>query len=324
MINANSFRFFQKHSHFFPGRNPLLHEVISPDNGRLSLDAPDRFLQTLKSLFVDVNKMLPFFWRQMGRGNLDAERRVDICVELRPFDLFKVISHLKHGFSALNNKGVLSKPIDKIYSEASIGKGYFEQLGIKKVIATPHSMADGYVNSNEKIIKLRDELREAAKANGINIELDAAAEYYADEAFMDKIARKDLLTMGKRYVLMELSYVSKPQNVGEIVYKLQVAGYDLILAHPERYPYYHEEDFSSYESLKDRKVFFQINIPSLVGRYGAGAEYTAKRMIDEGMVEFVGSDLHTLNSFEVLRTCLKDKYLEKILTSDKLLNKTLL
>ena len=39
--------------------------------------------------------------------------------------------YLKHGFSALNNKGVLSKPIDKIYSEASIGKGYFEQLGIK-------------------------------------------------------------------------------------------------------------------------------------------------------------------------------------------------
>lgn len=200
----------------------------------------------------------------------------------------------------------------------------FEQLGVKKVIATPHSMADGYVNPNQKILKLRDELREAMKANDIHIQLDAAAEYYADELFMEKLANKDLLTFGKNYVLMELSYVSKPQNVGEIVYKLQVAGYDLILAHPERYPYYHEEDFSSYESLKDRKVYFQINIASLAGRYGAGAEYTAKRMIDEGMVEFVGSDLHSLNSFEVLRMCLKEKHLEKLLTSDKLLNKTLL
>ena len=147
----------------------------------------------------------------------------------------------------------------------------FEQLGIKKVIATPHSMADGYVNSNEKILKLRDNLRAAMKANDIHIPLEAAAEYYADEAFMEKLANKDLLTFGKNYILMELSYVSKPQNVGEIVYKVQVAGYDLILAHPERYPYYHEQDFSSYESLTDRKVFFQINIASLVGRYGAGA-----------------------------------------------------
>jgi hypothetical protein len=39
--------------------------------------------------------------------------------------------YLKHGFNALNNKGVLSRPIDKIYSEASVGKGYFEQLGMR-------------------------------------------------------------------------------------------------------------------------------------------------------------------------------------------------
>jgi hypothetical protein len=39
--------------------------------------------------------------------------------------------YLKHGFTALNGKGVLARPMDKIYSEASVGKGYFEQLNIK-------------------------------------------------------------------------------------------------------------------------------------------------------------------------------------------------
>ncbi len=200
----------------------------------------------------------------------------------------------------------------------------FEALGVKKVIASPHSMADGYINSNEKILQVRDEVREAIHKNGINIQFDAAAEYYMDELFMQKIEQRDLLTVAKNYVLMELSYLSKPNNTGEVIYKLQVAGYNLILAHPERYPYYYEDSFADYRDFKDRGVYFQINLGSLVGKYGGQARYTAEKMIDEGMVEFVSSDLHSVPQFETLRECLKSKHLEKLLSSDKLRNKTLL
>jgi tyrosine-protein phosphatase YwqE len=200
----------------------------------------------------------------------------------------------------------------------------FAALGFKKVIASPHSMADGYINSTEKILAARDVVRTAIAEKGIDIQFDAAAEYYMDELFMEKIEKRDLLTVGKNYVLMELSYLSKPTNTADAIYKLQVAGYNLILAHPERYPYYHEESFAHYKEFKNRGVYFQINLGSLVGKYGAGAKYTAEKMIDENLVEFVGSDLHTLGQFNMLRDCLKQKHLEKILTSDKLRNKTLL
>jgi hypothetical protein len=56
--------------------------------------------------------------------------RMDVSLTWQVYQGLRSL-YLKYGFSALNNKGVLSKPIDKIYSEASIGKGYFEQLGIK-------------------------------------------------------------------------------------------------------------------------------------------------------------------------------------------------
>jgi tyrosine-protein phosphatase YwqE len=200
----------------------------------------------------------------------------------------------------------------------------FAALGFKKVIASPHSMADGYINSTEKIMAARDVVRAAIAEKGIDIQFDAAAEYYMDELFMEKIEKRDLLTVGKNYVLMELSYLSKPTNTADAIYKLQVAGYNLILAHPERYPYYHEESFAHYKEFKNRGVYFQINLGSLVGKYGAGAKYTAEKMIDENLVDFVGSDLHTLGQFNMLRDCLKQKHLEKILTSDKLRNKTLL
>jgi tyrosine-protein phosphatase YwqE len=144
-----------------------------------------------------------------------------------------------------------------------------------------------------------------------------------DELFMEKLEHKDLLTIGKNYVLMELSYLSKPNNTGEVIYKMQVSGYRLILAHPERYPYYYEDSFAHYKNFKDRGVFFQINLGSLVGKYGAQAKYTSEKMIDENMVEFVSSDLHTVPQFQMLRDCLKSKHLEKILSSDILRNKTL-
>ncbi len=199
----------------------------------------------------------------------------------------------------------------------------FSELGFKKIITSPHVVSDGYNNTTEIILSGRDKVRTAIKENNIPIEFDAVAEYYLDDSMNEKIEKKDLLTLGNNFVLVELSYLTKTNNIRDLIYKLQVAGYRVILAHPERYPYFYEKDFKEYTELKDRSVYFQINLMSLVGKYGKGAKAVAEKMIDEKMVNFVGTDLHNESSLEVIKLCLKEKYLEKILTYDKLLNKTL-
>ena len=200
----------------------------------------------------------------------------------------------------------------------------FQEMGFKKIITSPHVVSDGYNNSTETILKGRDIVREAIKENNLQIEFDAVAEYYLDDSINEKIEKKDLLTFGKNYVLVELSYLTKTNNIHDLMYKLQIAGYRIILAHPERYPYYHEKDFKQFHTLKDRNVYFQINLMSLVGKYGKPAKAVAEKLIDENMVNFVGSDLHNEKSIETIQACLKEKYLEKILNYDRLLNKTLL
>lgn len=199
----------------------------------------------------------------------------------------------------------------------------FADLGFRKVIATPHSMVEGYVNPNKDILRLRDEVREAMNQHGINLELDAAAEYYYDEGFVEKVAQKDLLTLGGNYVLMELPFPSRPGNLNENIYKLQMAGYKLILAHPERYGFFHDKGFEAYETLKNRGVYFQINLGSIIGKYGGLVKAISERMIDLNMVEFVGSDMHTANQKDMMQKCLKEKSLSKLLSSGKLLNHTL-
>lgn len=199
-----------------------------------------------------------------------------------------------------------------------------EQLGFQKIITTPHVMADGYMNSTETILTGRDRVRRAMKENNIHLVFEASAEYNIDEGMYDKIDRKDLLPLGKNYVLVEMPFLAKPNIMGDVIYKLQIAGYNVVLAHPERYGYFYENDFRTYKSLKDKNVFFQINIASLTGTYGKGAKFTAEKMIDDKMVDFVGTDLHGARHLEFLEEALKHRYLEKIVTYERLLNKTLL
>lgn len=200
----------------------------------------------------------------------------------------------------------------------------YEALGFKKVITSPHVITDSYNNSTETILKGRDNVRAAIVENGINIEFDAAAEYYIDETLYEKIEKHELLTIGDNYVLAELSYMNKSNNSADIIYKMQVAGYKVLLAHPERYPYFYQNDFDEYHKLKDRNVYFQVNIMSLLGKYGKEAKVIAERLIDEKLVNFVGTDLHNARQMESIKACLDLKYLEKILHYEKLLNKTLL
>lgn len=199
----------------------------------------------------------------------------------------------------------------------------FKALGFKKIITSPHVVTDGYNNTTETIISGRDAVRAEITKQGIDIGFDAIAEYYADGSMYDKIEQNDLLTFGKNYVLVEFSYLQKQNMVFELIYKLQLANYRVLLAHPERYPYYYESGFETYYALKDRNVHFQINLGSLLGKYGKGAKQAAEKMIDEKLVNFVGTDLHKVAQFESLRDCLKLKYVEKILTYEKLGNRTL-
>jgi tyrosine-protein phosphatase YwqE len=77
----------------------------------------------------------------------------------------------------------------------------------------------------------------------------------------------DLLTLKDNYVLVEMSYINAPIQLYSILFDLQVAGYIPVLAHPERYLFYHN-NFNEYVKLKEPVCLFQLNLLSVVGYYG--------------------------------------------------------
>lgn len=198
-----------------------------------------------------------------------------------------------------------------------------EDLGYKKVITTPHVMSDFFRNSSAVITTGLDQVRNAAKAEGIEMEIDVAAEYYYDYELENKIKNERLLTFGLDYLLFEVSYMNAPDNLDAFIFQLQTNGYKPVIAHPERYPFWFTKNLENFEKLKDKGVLFQLNINALTGHYSRETKKVAEQMIDKGWYEFLGSDCHHLGHIDLMKKVRNEKYLQKLINSGKLLNSTL-
>jgi protein-tyrosine phosphatase len=195
------------------------------------------------------------------------------------------------------------------------------ELGIKKIIATPHIMVDYYKNNAETINAALAILKAELVKEQIDIVVEAAAEHYFDETFEGLIDDRKVMTMGNNYVLFELSFISKPPNLTDAIQKLNSGRYKPILAHPERYLYM---DMEQLKKMHDWGISFQLNTISLTGYYGKESKKLAENLIDHQLVDFISSDMHHLRHAEALKNALRTPYLEKILFDYPLKNTLLL
>jgi tyrosine-protein phosphatase YwqE len=197
---------------------------------------------------------------------------------------------------------------------------HLKEIGYKKFITTPHIFWDMYRNNNEIILEKLKLLREELFRREIDVEIEAAAEYYCDEHFEKLIEDQNLLTFGnKKYVLFEISFAAENVNMSRAIFNMRLAGYSPILAHPERYDFWHR-DFSRYESMIDKDVHLQLNINSLTGQYGPDTKRISERLIDRGMVSFIGTDCHHLGHVQLTNTARTNPHLLKLIESGNLLN----
>ncbi len=194
-----------------------------------------------------------------------------------------------------------------------------EDLGYQGCIATPHVMSDYYRNSSDTIAESLEAVRTAAAQAGLKLSLQAAAEYYLDDGFFQLLKKRDILTLGEDFLLFELSYVNRPANIQQAIFRMQTGGYRPVLAHPERYPYFaSEKDLGPFRELVDQGVLLQINLGSLLGHHGALARQCARELVQAGLVHFAGSDVHRkepLGEFHRLR---EDRWLAQLLQSPSL------
>jgi tyrosine-protein phosphatase YwqE len=195
-------------------------------------------------------------------------------------------------------------------------------LGYRKVITTPHIMSDFYKNTPENILGGLADVKVALTEKNVPIEMHAASEYYLDFDFERKIDEENMLTFGDKYLLFEISYMNPPDNLFNVIFKMQMKGYKTVLAHPERYNFWHTE-FDKYETLIDKGVLLQMNINSLTGYYSLSTKKIAEELIDKNMISFLGSDCHHIGHVNLIKQVVYEPYLKKLIESGRLLNSTI-
>ncbi len=179
-------------------------------------------------------------------------------------------------------------------------------LGLRKIITTPHIMSEYYRNTPETILKGLVELRKSLKSLGLNIEVQAAAEYYMDEIFLEKIkGGEQLLTFGKGFILVETGFINKPQMFLDIIFNLETMGYRPVLAHPERYQYL-ITDKRLLEELIERKLLFQVNLLSFTGFYSKQVKDLSEMLLERNLIAFLGTDCHNTRYLDMLETLPKN------------------
>jgi len=199
---------------------------------------------------------------------------------------------------------------------------HLKELGYHAAVTTPHIFWDMYRNNSEIIRQKREEVNQELKKRNIDFRLEAAAEYYCDEHFENLIEADDLLCLGKKNILFEMGFAAENANLGRVIFNLQIAGYKPILAHPERYEYWHGS-LGNYERMLDKDVALQLNITSLTGQYGPNVKRISEKLIDARMISYLGTDCHHIKHIQLTNTARTNPALRRLLESDDLRNLTL-
>ena len=175
-----------------------------------------------------------------------------------------------------------------------------EALGIKRSIATPHIIGDMYRNTPATINAALQILKDAFIKEKIDFEVHAAAEYMLDDYFMNLLhSDVPLLTLEKNILLTELSYAMPPDKLEKIAFEIIISNYRPVMAHPERYFYYHK-NYDAYYRLKELGFMLQVNLLSLTGYYGIPTAKAAKFIFEKGLADLVGTDMHHIRHLEIL------------------------
>lgn len=170
-------------------------------------------------------------------------------------------------------------------------------MGFKTIYTTPHSFKDLYPNTLET---LKESFQKIESIIPGDISFDYSSEYYLDDNFHQNFRNKTLRPLPGNRLLIEFSMLNVPMGLEQQFYDIQLEGYQIVLAHPERYQFF-QKNSSLLQRLRDMDVEFQINALSLGGYYGENAKKAAEKLIKNGWIDFVGTDAHHDKHIQALR-----------------------
>ncbi len=189
----------------------------------------------------------------------------------------------------------------------------FSEFGVSNFIATPHIMHNYYENTPETIANSLALLKgELAKNNLNGVTIEASAEHMIDSNFESILAEGNIMPMKKEHLLVEMSYLQRPINFDGAIVAVASNRFFPILAHPERYSFLHNRT-RKYSEYKQQGILFQLNALSLGDYYSKEVSKMAFKLLEDGLIDFIASDVHNMNQLNALKKLVVSKKTKEFL-----------
>ena len=197
-----------------------------------------------------------------------------------------------------------------------------KEAGFEGIILTSHYIENYYeTNVPERDVWVKA-ISENLQAKGIDTNLYLGNEIYISNNMMELLEQGKASTINNScYVLFELPLNAEPLNLYDAIYSLQENKLIPVLAHPERYSFVQKEPELIYDLIQ-KGCLMQANYGSIIGQYGVKAEYIVKKLFENNMIHFLGSDVHRQNSIypkisfaiEQIKAIIGEEKLEELTT----------
>jgi tyrosine-protein phosphatase YwqE len=190
----------------------------------------------------------------------------------------------------------------------------FGEFGVTNFVATPHIMHNYHPNTPETINAAFGRLKHALLEEGLkDVSVATAAEHMIDDNFEAILEKGEIMPLRKEHILVEMSFLQAPINFDQAIAKITSKWLFPVLAHPERYKFLHQR-MNKYSRFREQGILLQMNLLSLGDYYDKDVQKMALKLLDEGLISFVASDVHRLQHLEVLKeTTLPDKVINQLI-----------
>lgn len=167
--------------------------------------------------------------------------------------------------------------------------------GVTTIAATPHGHSSVSAWAGYSVPRLNDrlnELRAALRSERIALDVVAGTEIFGEPGALERLRSRQVLPYGEsQAVLVEFPLGVTPGAAEQIVFAFQLAGYRVVVAHPERYRYV-QEDPNSLIPLVERGALMQLTADALLGNQGEGMRRIAEAMLTHGLIQIIATDAH--------------------------------
>jgi len=172
--------------------------------------------------------------------------------------------------------------------------------GIKHLFLTPHvAPKRKFIEKKEIYDEKFKELSDLSK--DYDVKLYLGSEIDEDDQLYHLLNNNDYTMLGSNTVLIDFGM--RQSDIEEICYTLRIKGFQVIIAHPERYHHY---SFDEFVKAKAQGALLQVSAPHLVKKGSRKSQKIAHLLLKRDMIDFVASDAHAPEHFVFMKEAYKE------------------